>query len=94
MHRPRSGDLNSSRLHRPPAGVADFSESETSERTQIFGNIAQRVSTYQKSGSLDGVAFTTRGVKTFQFLRTRTGWRILSVSWDDERDGLAVAELS
>ncbi|HXH94281.1 MAG TPA: DUF4440 domain-containing protein [Thermoanaerobaculia bacterium] len=74
--------------------LTDFSESETSKHTQIFGNIAQRISTYQKSGCLDGVAFTARGVKTFQFLWTRTGWRILSVSWDDEREGLAVEELS
>jgi len=74
--------------------LTDFSESETSERTQIFGNIAQRLSMYQKSGCLDGVPFATRGVKTFQFLRTRIGWRILSVSWDDEREGLAIEELS
>jgi hypothetical protein len=74
--------------------LTDFAESETSERTQIFGNIAQRICTYQKSGRLNGVPFSTRGVKTFQFVRTRTGWRVLSVTWDDERDGLAVEELS
>lgn len=74
--------------------LTEFSESETSERTQIFGNIAQRLSTYQKRGCLEGVPFATRGVKTFQFLRARTGWRILSVSWDDEREGLAITELS
>jgi len=73
--------------------LTDFSESETSEHTQIFGNIAQRISTYRKSGCLKGLPFATRGVKTFQFLRTRTGWRILSVSWDDEREGLAVTEV-
>ena len=74
--------------------LTEFSESESSESTQIFGNVAQRISTYQKSGCLDGVPFSTRGVKTFQFVRTRTGWRILSVTWDDERDGLAIEELS
>jgi hypothetical protein len=74
--------------------LTDFAESETSERTQIFGNIAQRLSTYQKSGCLNGVPFSTRGVKTFQFVRARTGWRILSVTWDDEREGLAIEELS
>jgi hypothetical protein len=75
-------------------GLTDFSESETSERTEIFGNIAQRISTYQKSGDLDRVPFSTRGVKTFQFVRTRAGWRILSVTWDDEREGLVIEELS
>ena len=74
--------------------MTEFSESETSEHTQIFGNIAQRLSTYQKSGRLEGVLFSTRGVKTFQFARTRAGWRILSVTWDDEREGLAIEESS
>jgi hypothetical protein len=74
--------------------LTEFSESETFERTQIFGNIAQRLSIYQKSGCLDGVLFTTRGVKTFQFVRTRVGWRIFSVTWDDEREGLFVEDLS
>jgi GNAT superfamily N-acetyltransferase len=74
--------------------LTDFSESETSERTHIFGNIAQRLGTYQKSGNLTGAPYTTRGVKTFQFVRTRAGWRILSVTWDDEREGLAIEEFS
>lgn len=74
--------------------LTEFSESEASERTEIFGNIAQRLSTYQKSGSLDGVPFTAHGVKTFQFVKTRLGWRILSVTWDDEREGLAIEGIS
>jgi hypothetical protein len=74
--------------------LTDFSESETSERTAIFGNIAHRISTYQKSGHLDGVPFSTRGVKTFQFVRTLAGWRILSVTWDDERENLVIEQLS
>jgi hypothetical protein len=73
--------------------LTEFSEAETSGRTEIFGNIATRVSTYQKSGVLDGKPFTTRGMKSFQFTKTTSGWRILSVSWDDERDGFSIQEL-
>jgi hypothetical protein len=73
--------------------LTDFAEVETSERTFVFGSIAQRLSTYEKSGSRDGVPFTSRGVKSFQYLRTADGWRILSMAWDDERDGLTLQEL-
>jgi len=64
--------------------LIDFFEVETSETTQIFGHIAQRLSNYEKSGILNGTPFVTRGVKTFQLLQTPAGWRILSMMWDDE----------
>jgi hypothetical protein len=64
--------------------LTDFAEEETSETTQINGHIAQRLSTYRKSGVLNGVHFQTDGVKIFQFVETTAGWRILSMAWDDE----------
>jgi ribosomal-protein-serine acetyltransferase len=70
--------------------LTGFQECETSETTLIFGHIAQRTSFYQKSGLLNGVPFTARGVKSFQFLETPEGWRILSMLWDDERPGFAL----
>jgi ribosomal-protein-serine acetyltransferase len=73
-------------------GLTDFAEVETSESTHIFGNMAQRLSTYQKSGSRDGVPFLSRGVKSFQYVQTADGWRILSMVWDNEEDGLSLQE--
>lgn len=70
--------------------LTDFAEVETSETTQIFGHIAQRVSTYEKSGVLNGSRFLARGVKTFQFVETGSGWRMLAMSWDDEREGFSI----
>jgi hypothetical protein len=67
--------------------LTNFHEVETAHRTRVFGNIAQRVSAYTKSGVLDGAPFQSRGVKVFQFVRTADGWRITAVSWDDEREG-------
>jgi ribosomal-protein-serine acetyltransferase len=72
--------------------LTDFSEEEIAETTQVFGHIAQRVSTYQKSGLLEGASFLTRGVKTFQFVETPAGWRILAMTWDDERPGFSVEQ--
>ncbi|MEO6131236.1 MAG: GNAT family N-acetyltransferase [Saprospiraceae bacterium] len=64
--------------------LVDFKEEETSGKTEIFGNIAQRFSHYRKSGILNGVSFKMKGAKSFQFVRTRMGWKICAVIWDDE----------
>jgi len=72
--------------------LLDFEEEETASRTDIHGNVAQRLSLYRKSGVLSGQRFETRGVKTFQFVRTPAGWRISAVAWDDEREGLSLPD--
>lgn len=64
--------------------MTDFSEEEVSERTDIFGNIAQRFSRYKKSGKARGERFAGAGAKSIQFVRTPEGWRIASLVWDDE----------
>ncbi|WP_333778243.1 nuclear transport factor 2 family protein [Streptomyces sp. IBSBF 3136] len=63
--------------------LIEFSEWETSEHTQIAGDIACRVGTYRKSGIRDGEPFEGGGTKTMQFVRTPDGWRIAAVSWYD-----------
>jgi ribosomal-protein-serine acetyltransferase len=72
--------------------LTDFEEVETSATTEIHGHIAHRVSNYRKSGVLEGTPFVTRGVKNFQLLETPSGWRILSMTWDDEREGFKPEE--
>ena len=67
--------------------LIDFAEVEKSESTEVLGHVAHRLSTYEKSGVLEGTPFKTRGVKTFQLIETPAGWRILSMAWDDEREG-------
>jgi hypothetical protein len=70
--------------------LTDFSEWELSGRTDVFGDIAHRFCSYAKAGVQDGVPFTARGMKTLQFVRTPTGWRISAAAWDDERAGLDI----
>jgi hypothetical protein len=65
--------------------LVEFAERELTATTEIFGNVAQRFSLYEKRGIRNGRPFTTRGMKSFQFVRTPAGWRISSVAWDDER---------
>jgi hypothetical protein len=64
--------------------LVEFSEWETSERTEIAGELASRVATYRKSGILDGDPFEGGGTKTLQFVRTADGWRISALAWYDE----------
>lgn len=64
--------------------LVEFSEWETSERTQIAGGIACRFGEYRKSGILNGEPFEGGGTKTIQFVRTPDGWRIAAFAWYDQ----------
>ena len=64
--------------------LVDFVEEELSERTEIFGNIAQRFCRYRKSGTINGTPFETEGMKTIQFINTENGWKMSALAWDDE----------
>ncbi|MFJ9023904.1 DUF4440 domain-containing protein [Streptomyces sp. NPDC102259] len=74
---PRRRLLNDGRL-------VEFSEWETSERTDIAGDIASRFGEYRKSGILDGEPFEGGGTKTIQFVRASEGWRIAALAWYDQ----------
>ena len=69
-----------------------FRESELSETTQIFGNVAHRFSAYEKSGTLKGTPFEARGMISTQFVLTPSGWKMSAMAWDDERPGLSIAD--
>lgn len=64
--------------------LVEFSEWETSERTEMVGDIASRFGEYRKSGILDGEPFEGGGTKTIQFVRSPEGWRIAAFSWYDQ----------
>ncbi|HEY1387975.1 MAG TPA: hypothetical protein VGF38_05475 [Ktedonobacterales bacterium] len=69
-----------------------FREAETAEVTEIFGNVAHRFSIYEKHGISGGAEIDGRGVISFQFIATPTGWKVSSLAWDDERPGLTIPE--
>ena len=67
-----------------------FHESEISESTVVFGNVAHRFSAYVKSGTSSGTSFDARGMVTTQFVNAPGGWRMSAMAWDDERPGLSI----
>jgi hypothetical protein len=76
-----------------PGTLTSFQENEAAEITEIFGNVADRFSTYTKRGTVDGVAVEGRGLISTQLIRTPNGWKITSMAWDDERPGLTIPDL-
>ena len=72
------------------SALTSFEEIETAETTEVFGNVAHRLSTYEKRGTVQGEGIEGRGVISTQFVRTPSGWRMSSMAWDDERPGLAI----
>jgi hypothetical protein len=70
--------------------LSSFQEAEINGRTEIFGAVAHRLSTYTKTGTGPAGAFSARGVISTQFIREPGGWRISSMAWDDERPGLSI----
>jgi hypothetical protein len=72
--------------------LISFEEIEVAARTERFGNVAHRLSTYEKRGVQDGVAFAATGIITTQFIATPAGWRMTAMAWDDERPGLVVPD--
>jgi hypothetical protein len=70
--------------------LTSFSEVEVAARTEAFGNVAHRLSTYEKHGVQDGAAFSATGIITTHFIATPAGWRMTAMAWDDERPGLVV----
>jgi hypothetical protein len=49
--------------------------------TEIFGNVAHRFSTYEKRGTLDGVASEAAGMISTEFIRRPDGWKITVMAW-------------
>jgi len=69
--------------------IQSFTEQEIYGRTDEFGNIAQRISTYKNYvNSLDVVK--ERGVNSFQLIKTPQGWKVSSLIWNVEKPGLSI----
>ena len=64
-----------------------FYEVEASRRLEQFGNVANAMSLYESRNAPDEEPFT-RGVNTITLISDGTRWYVLSIAWDEVRDGL------
>lgn len=69
----------------------DFFEIEIGRRIDVLGNIAHVWSAYEARGSLDDAVPERRGINSIQLFKDPClGWRIMTMIWDNERDGVAI----
>jgi hypothetical protein len=72
----------------------EFYEIETARQIDVFGNMAHVWSVYEARTALGDAKPERRGINSIQLYRDETGaWRIISMIWDNERDGLAITPL-
>jgi hypothetical protein len=72
------------RSRTPVLAGMDFYEDEIACRTEVFGDLAHVLSSYQARRSPGGPPFM-RGVNSIQLVRQDGRWLIASVIWDTER---------
>ncbi len=68
-----------------------FSEREVSQTVDIVGNVARIASIYEYVFDDGHEQRSGRGVNFFNLIRTDGGWKIMSIVWDNERDGVTIA---
>lgn len=69
--------------------VTMFHEKEIYGKTEQFGKIASRISTYKTYlNTMDKTE--ERGVNSFQLVKTPDGWKVSSIIWDVEKKGLKI----
>ena len=64
-----------------------FYEREASRELERFGNVANAMSFYESRNAPDEEPFT-RGVNTITLLHDGSRWYVLSIAWDEVREGL------
>lgn len=66
----------------------EFFEREISRDEQLFGDMANVISTYGISDAMENENYTARGVTVFQLRKHNGRWWILSSMWQREGEGL------
>jgi len=69
--------------------LQSFYEKELYGKTEQFGKIAERISTY-KTTLVGKTTEYERGVNSFQLIKTPGGWKVSSIIWDVEKKALPV----
>ena len=70
----------------------EFSEPEIEHQARIFGNVAQVASVYESVYKTRTEEIHGRGVNFFNFVYDGSTWLIMSIIWDNEREGLSLSD--
>jgi hypothetical protein len=73
--------------------IVPFFEIELERRVEQFGNIAHAWSTYEERRDPAAPEIERRGINSIQMFRdSDRRWRVMSVIWDNEREGVKLPE--
>ena len=72
--------------------VTAFYEGELSARTELFGKIAHRFSTYEAKFDLAASEPFSVGINSIQFIKVDDRWRVASMVWNDETETLKIPQ--
>jgi hypothetical protein len=73
--------------------IVPFYEIELERRVEQFGNIAHAWSLYEERRDPNAPEIERRGINSIQLFRdSNRRWRILSIVWDNEREGVKLPE--
>jgi hypothetical protein len=64
--------------------VRSFLERELCHRTEVFGKVAHRFSTYETRFDLDADEPFSVGINTIQLVQVGGAWRVSSIAWNDQ----------
>ena len=68
-----------------------FREREVARKVEEFGSIAHVFSTYESFRDTETMPFM-RGINSIQLLNDGTRWWVVSIFWDNERQGIQLPE--
>ena len=68
-----------------------FVQQEIGDKTEVFGNMAQRSSTFEYNDEKENIIWK-KGLSYFQYICSGGKWLILSVIWTYEKEGLVIPE--
>ncbi|WP_276374593.1 hypothetical protein [Chryseolinea sp. H1M3-3] len=71
-------------------GVKAVDEKEIFSETDIFGKVAQRLSTYEIRFSFKDKEATRKGINLIQLIYVDGKWKVNSIIWDRESDQLKI----
>lgn len=72
--------------------IKSFYEGEVSSKTELFGNVAHRFSTYEKKYDLDEKEPFSLGINSIQFVKVNNKWKISSIAWNEQTANLRIPE--
>lgn len=75
----------------PYFAANDFYEIETARRINVFGNMAHVWSIYEARRSPDAADLDRRGINSIQLYKDADGWKVMSMIWDNERQGVVAS---